>query len=284
MDGFEGLTGRAPRSVTVAGVEVGQGSRVVLRPGPGADVFDRALAGQVATVDGVDVDMEGRVHLAVTLDDDPGADLGRRRQPGHRFFFSPEEVEPLADQPAGSPAGARILVAGIGNTFLGDDGFGVEVANRLAAREQPRGVEVRDFGIRGMDLAFALGEGYDAAVFVDAVPREEAPGTVFVIEPELAAAEGGAPLDAHGMDPVKVLALARELGGAPDRVLVVGCQPAAVMGDDADELVGELSPPVAAAVETAVAEVEALLPDLIRDATERGADRQPQSTPQGDRP
>ena len=74
-----------------------------------------------------------------------------------------------------------------------------------------------------MDLAFALGEGYDAAIFVDAVPRGEQPGTVFLIEPELAA--GPVQLDAHGMDPVKVLSLARELGGAPERVLVVGCEP-----------------------------------------------------------
>jgi hydrogenase maturation protease len=245
----------------VAGVEVGRGSRVVLRPRAGADIFDRAIAGKVAVVDRVDEDMEGSVQLAVVVEDDPGRDLGEMRQPGHRFFFSPEEVEPLAGQP--QPA-ARVLVAGIGNIFMGDDAFGVEVARRLAERPLPAGVEVGDFGIRGIDLMYALGEGYDAAVFVDAVPRGEAPGTLSVIEPELE--EGEATIDAHGMDPVKVLSLARQVGSVPERILVVGCEPAVRMTGDEEEVVGELSAPVRAAIDDAVGLVES----VIRELTEGG--------------
>ena len=109
--------------------------------------------------------------------------LGEGRFPGHRFFFALDEVEPLGGVAAAAPAPARILVAGIGNIFLGDDGFGVEVARRLAERERAPGVDVVDFGIRGMDLAYAL-QGYDAVVFVDAAPRGERPGTLSVVQPD----------------------------------------------------------------------------------------------------
>jgi hydrogenase maturation protease len=261
MDGFEQLSGRAPASVEVAGVRIGRGSRVVLRPGAGGDVFDRAIAGKLAVVDGIHETMEGSVQLAVVVEDDPGRELGHKRQPGHRFFFTPSDVEPLAQAP---PPTKRVLVAGIGNIFMGDDGFGVEVARRLAERELPRGAEVSDFGIRGLDLVYALGEGYDAAVFVDAVPRGDAPGTLFVIEPELDAQEEPVALDAHGMDPVKVLALAAQLGGVPERVLVVGCEPANRMTGAEEELVGELSEPVREAIDEAVELVESLLADLLQ--------------------
>ncbi len=266
MDGFEriGIGTRAPRSVAVARVEIGRGSRVVLRPRGGGDVVDGAVAGRTAKVDGLHEDLEGKLQLAVVLDDDPGRDLGQRRQPGHRFFFSPEEVEPLAGEAAPS---IRVLVAGIGNVFMADDGFGVEVALRLRDRELPRGVDVADFGIRGLDLVYALGEDYDAAVLVDAVPRGEAPGTLFVIEPEL---EGAEPtLDAHGMDPVGVLALAAQLGEVPERVLVVGCQPAVRMSGEEEELVGELSEPVAAALDGAVGLVESVLAELLEENESR---------------
>jgi hydrogenase maturation protease len=250
------------RAVSVAGVDVGPGSRVVLRPREGGDVLDRAMAAQVAVVDTVLEDMEGNVQLAVVLEDDPGRDMGEKRQPGHRFFFSPEEVEPID----GGVASTRILVAGIGNIFMADDGFGVEVAKHLAGRELPQGVEVADFGIRGMDLMYALGEGYDAAIFVDAVPRGEAPGTLFVIEPELEDDGAGTALDAHGMDPVKVLSLARQLGEVPERVLVVGCEPKVRMSGDEEDVVGELSEPVRAAVPGAVELVES----LVKEMTEGG--------------
>ncbi len=241
----------------MSGVEVGRGTRVVLRPSAGADIFDRAIAGKVAVVDRVDEDMEGLVQLAVVVEDDPGRDLGEMRQPGHRFFFSPEEVEPLAGQEQPT---VRVLVAGIGNIFMGDDAFGVEVARRLAELDWPAGVDVADFGIRGVDLMYALGEGYDAAIFVDAVPRGEPAGTLSLIEPEV---DGGeATLDAHGMDPVKVLALARQIGSVPERILIVGCEPAVRMTGDEEELVGELSEPVRASVPAAVEMVKSLVKKL----------------------
>jgi hypothetical protein len=84
-------------SVKVSGVEVRAGARVRLRPRAGGDIFDLALAGRVAVVESIEQDYEGRNHLAVVLEDDPGRDLGMMRQPGHRFFFSPEEVEPLGE-------------------------------------------------------------------------------------------------------------------------------------------------------------------------------------------
>jgi hydrogenase maturation protease len=248
------------RTVKVGGVEVGRGSRVVLRPRAGADIFDQAIAGKVAVVERVDEDMEGFVQLAVVVEDDPGRDMGEMRQPGHRFFFSPEEVEPLAGQ---TPPAVRVLVAGIGNVFMADDGFGVEVAGRLAGRTLPPGVDVADFGIRGMDLMYALGEGYDAAVFVDAVPRGEPPGTLSVIEPRVEDGGGEAMLDAHGMDPVKVLALARQIGDVPERILIVGCEPAVRMSGDEEELVGELSEAVRAAIDGAVELVESVVNDLV---------------------
>jgi hydrogenase maturation protease len=213
-----------------------QGSRVRLRPRAGGDVFDIALAGRTAVVEEVVESMEGVVQLAVAVEDDPGRDLG---QFGHRFFFAPDEVEPLAG----------VLVAGIGNVFLGDDGFGVEVAARLAQVALPAGVRVEDFGIRGMDLAYALAD-HELAILVDAVPRGGAPGTLYVIEPALE--DGDVGVDAHGMDPVKVLALARALGGPLPRVLVVGCEPATRMTGEEDEVVAELSAPVRAAVDEAV--------------------------------
>jgi hydrogenase maturation protease len=153
-----------------------------------------------------------------------------------------------------------VLVAGIGNVFLGDDGFGVALAGRLARREQPPGVDVVDFGIRGMDLALAMQDGYEAAVLLDATPRGGAPGTLYVIEPEQP--EVQAPPEAHGMDPVKVLALARAMGRTPARTLVVGCEPATRMDADAEEIVAALSEPVRAALDEGVRLVEGLLAEL----------------------
>ena len=156
----------------------------------------------------------------------------------------------------------RVLVAGVGNIFLGDDGFGVEVVRRLAEREMPEGVEVKDFGIRGMDLAYALHEDYEAVVFVDAVPRGEEPGTVYLIEPEIED-DGEVSLDTHGMDPVKVIKLSRALGAEPTRTLVVGCEPRVVLsGEDYDDMSMELSEPVQAAVGEAVKLVESLVEEI----------------------
>jgi hydrogenase maturation protease len=152
----------------------------------------------------------------------------------------------------------RVLVAGVGNVFLGDDGFGVEVAKRLSDEAFPPGVQVADFGIRGVHLAYELLQGYDTLILVDAAPRGEAPGTVFVLEPDfehadrLERGESGFVLDAHGMDPEMVLGILADLGGRRPRVLIVGCEPAEVrehMGlsapvmlavDEAARVVGEL--------------------------------------------
>jgi hydrogenase maturation protease len=150
----------------------------------------------------------------------------------------------------------------VGNIFLGDDGFGVEVVRRLAEREMPEGVEVKDFGIRGMDLAYALQEDYEAVVFVDAVPRGEEPGTVYLIEPEIEE-DGEVALDTHGMDPVKVIKLSRALGAKSTRTLVVGCEPQVVLsGEDYDDMSMELSEPVQAAVGEAVKLVESLVEEI----------------------
>lgn len=266
---WEELERPGPDSVTVAGHELRPGSRVRLAPRAGGDVFDAVLAGRMAVVEGIDQDLEGRATLAVVVDDDPGRDLGFARQPGHRFFFSPEEVEPVAAQPEVQRAdGPRILVAGIGNVFLGDDGFGVALADRLARRELPVGVEVVDFGIRGMDLAFAMQEGYDAVVLLDATPRGQRPGTLYVIEVD-SEEHTEATLDTHGMDPAKVIGLVRALGGTPPRTFVVGCEPKTRMSAEEDDLVAQLSEPVRAGLGQAVALVESLLGELTSDNDKR---------------
>jgi hydrogenase maturation protease len=148
----------------------------------------------------------------------------------------------------------RILVAGLGNVFLGDDGFGVEVVRRLASSALPDGVEVMDVGVRALHLAYRLLDRFDLVIAVDAVARGGAPGTLYLIEPELAAA---VPLpDAHGADLGAVAAMVDALGGALGRVLIVGCQPATFEGM-------QLSPAVAAAVEPALQRVGELLATTI---------------------
>jgi hydrogenase maturation protease len=259
MSIWEELERPGPDSVIVDGVELRRGSRVRLRPHAGGDVLDLVLAGRTAIVEAIEEDTEGATQIAVTIDDDPGRDLGERRQPGHRFFFSPAEVEPFPGQEAPEAPATRILVAGIGNVFLGDDGFGVALADRLSRRELPSGVDVVDFGIRGMDLAYAMA-GYDAVVLLDATPRGQAPGTLYVIEAE--ADDGEVAVDAHGMDPVKVLALARALHSSPPRTLVVGCEPQTRMTGDEDEVVADISEPVRGALDEGVRVVESLLLEL----------------------
>jgi hydrogenase maturation protease len=260
---WEELERPAPDAVTTDGQELRAGSRVRLHPKPGGDIWDIALEGRAALIERIEQDLEGRTMLAVILDDDPGRDFGFARHPGHRFFFGPEEVEPLAPAHI-TPSGARILVAGIGNVFLGDDGFGVALADRLARRALPTGVEVRDFGIRGMDLAFAMHDGYDAVVLLDATPRGQRPGTLYVIEVD--PAEASPAIHTHGMDPVKVLGLARSLcsHGVPDlpRTFVVGCEPATRMTGDEEEIVARLSEPVRGALDEAVRLVESLITEI----------------------
>ena len=256
---------QAVDSIEIAGVRVRAGDRVRLHPRKGGDVLDIALAGQSATIEAIEQDYEGHFHVCVVLDDDPGRDLGLLRQPGHRFFFDPAEIEPLPDAVVRpQTASPKILVAGIGNIFLGDDAFGVEVARRLSSSIVPAGVRVADFGIRGLDLAYALLDGYEIAILVDAYPHGEQPGTVYVVEPRVetaAADKSAAVVDGHGMDPVRVLQLAASMGGTLPRVLLVGCEPENLGGDDGH--IG-LSSSVETGVDQAVQTIESLLERLLQ--------------------
>ena len=172
---------------------------------------------------------------------------------------------------------SQLLIAGIGNIFLGDDGFGVEVASRLASADLPDWAHVVDYGIRGMHLAYDLVGHYDSAILIDAMARGGAPGTVYVIEPDMerpssssgdtAAIAETAMFNAHGMQPDVVLSLLAMLEGdqaevRPARVLVVGCEPASL-----DHGIG-LSAPVAAAVD----EAASVVLDLVSAAAKSGAD------------
>lgn len=166
----------------------------------------------------------------------------------------------------------KALVAGIGNIFMGDDAFGCEVARRLDDCPLPEGVDVVDFGIRGMDLGYALTDGYDLAVLADTMQRGNAPGTVYTIEPEFddRQADSAAHLmSPHEMDPKRVLDLIAALGEQRPRVLLVGCEPED-LGGDAGHM--GLSDPVAAAVDEAVAEIRSRL-DEWRSPQESGAYR-----------
>jgi hydrogenase maturation protease len=151
----------------------------------------------------------------------------------------------------------KTLVAGIGNVFFGDDGFGVEVAARLAGAPLPDGVRLVDTGIRARDLAYELLDGgYDTAILVDAVRRGEKPGTVSLIAPAAPSETGGratTALDGHAMNPDSVFAFLAALGGVSTRIWIVGCEPACM-----EEGIG-LSAPVTKAVDEALSLVRELL-------------------------
>jgi hydrogenase maturation protease len=266
----EELERGAPDFVEVGGVAIRAGSRVRLVPRKtGRDVLELALDGRTGIVQEVLEDLDGRIQLAVTVSDDPDQDLGALRRPGHRFFFNPLEVEPVQDSAAEEPALRRVLVAGIGNLFLGDYGWGVVLAARLAACALPPGVEVVDFGIRGMDVAHAMQDGYEAVVMLDATPRGERAGTLYVIELD----ELDATVDALGMNAAEVLALAHTLGASSlPHTLIVGCEPQTRMSAEEEFVVAELTEPVRAALEPAVGLVEELLADL---TTSRPKSRSP---------
>jgi hydrogenase maturation protease len=160
----------------------------------------------------------------------------------------------------------RILVAGIGNIFFGDDAFGVEVVQHLMRRALPAEVRVVDFGIRGIDLAFALLEPYETVLLVDAAPRGRAPGSLCVLELD-AVGPTSAPahlaiIEGHSLDTTKVLGLAAAIGGRIRRLLLVGCEPASL--SDVDEMAMGLSEPVRAAVDQAVVLVESIVARLLR--------------------
>ena len=257
-------------SIEIAGVVVRPGHRVRLRPRDGGDVLDIALRGQVATVESLEEDYEGVRHICVVLDDDPGRDLGMMRQPGHRFFFTPAEIEPIdVDTGGGTPARMNqqtkkpaILIAGIGNIFLGDDGFGVEVAQRLMKRTQADAVRVVDFGIRGLDLVYALQDGYETTILVDAYPHGQAPGTVSLIELSLEHLEGapGEIVQAHAMNPMNVLRMAKAMNVPVQRIVLVGCEPLELGGEEG--YMG-LSSAVEAALDEAVRMIESTVSRIL---------------------
>ena len=164
----------------------------------------------------------------------------------------------------------RVLVAGIGNIFLGDDAWGVEVVRRLLKTGLPENVHAEDFGIRGVHLAYEILNGYGTVILVDAAPRGEEPGTVYVMEIDACATAatsdglgeaGSGVMDAHRMDPATVVALVSALGGQVRKLLLVGCEPQGV-----DEG-AELSAPVRAAVDEAVSVIGQLLDEVGNGAT-----------------
>jgi hydrogenase maturation protease len=171
---------------------------------------------------------------------------------------------------------SRVLIAGIGNIFMGDDGFGCEVAQRLSRRELPEHVDVVDFGIRAVDLSYTLTDGYDFAILLDTVKRGGAPGTVYVIEPDLSDSNGESepgehPIAAHDMDLGSILRFVASLGKRGPHVLLVGCEPECLGGDFGH--IG-LSAVVSAAVDRAAAEVQTLLKELLRRSAARWSGKQ----------
>ena len=158
----------------------------------------------------------------------------------------------------------QILVAGIGNAFLQDDGFGGEVVRRLRLRQMPDGVTLGDFGTGGLDLAYEVMRGYDALVLVDVSRQGGKPGTLYVLEPdpaEITTIEDGELVSPHGMDPKTVLRFVKTVGGWPGKVVVVACEP-----NEGEEMGLELSPEVAAAVERAAELVLETVEELRSDA------------------
>jgi hydrogenase maturation protease len=262
------LEAKSPlETLRIGNSEVKAGDRVRLHPGKRADIFDLTLAGKTAVIESIEQDYEGQFHICVVADDDPGRDIGMMRQPGHRFFFSPEEVEPIGPGESLSSTKASaptVLVAGIGNIFLGDDGFGVEVARRLSERTFPEGVRVVDFGIRGLDVAYALTDGPQTTILVDACPRGAAPGTLYVIEPDLTSLNSPSTspiaVDAHAMNPMNVLCMAKSMGAPLQRILLVGCEPA-TLGPEEGQM--GLSEVVENAVERAVTLTESLVSRIL---------------------
>ncbi|MGA7673180.1 MAG: hydrogenase maturation protease [Nitrolancea sp.] len=174
----------------------------------------------------------------------------------------------------------RILIAGIGNIFFGDDAFGPRVVRELSARQWPDQVEIADFGIRGIDLAFALLDDYRAAIFIDATPRGGEPGTLYLIEVDdvTRAGHGVASVETHNIDPAQVLSTVKAYGGTPPPLWVVGCEPGSLEAESGDVL--QLSAPVEAALAGAVNMVESLVSSILSPAasTKHSVSRRGQSS------
>ncbi len=155
----------------------------------------------------------------------------------------------------------RVMIAGIGNMFMKDDGFGSAVVKRIANKKFPQGVEVKDFGTGGLKLAYDLMRGYDGLVFLDASARGEKPGTLYVIEPKESDfsndLEEGGPIDPHGSDPVTVLRFVKSIGAWPGKVFIVACEPETV-----DDFEIGLSEPVNIAIDTAIEMVDDIIKEI----------------------
>jgi hydrogenase maturation protease len=162
---------------------------------------------------------------------------------------------------------SKILVAGVGNIFMGDDAFGSEVARRLMSEGMPAEVQVTDFGIRSYDLAYALTDGYEVTILVDVTTRKQSPGTVYLIEPDLSQVDqlDGMIADAHSLNPVHVLQMLRSLGSAPGKLYLIGCEPAIL--DTEDGRIG-LSEVVEAAIPQAIQLIKSLVNELLSERPE----------------
>ncbi len=156
----------------------------------------------------------------------------------------------------------NILIAGLGNIFQGDDAFGCEVIRQLKPDAFPEGVKVMDFGIRSYDLAYALTNGYEAVILVDAISRGRAPGSLYLIEPETNLPGGFEPgaVDAHTMNPVSVIQMAQTLGGVRGKLYLIGCEPAIL---ENDEMI--LSGEVQEAIPRAITMIESLAQELLHE-------------------
>jgi hydrogenase maturation protease len=165
----------------------------------------------------------------------------------------------------------QVLVAGIGNTWLHDDGFGSEVVRVLRERgTPPAGVHLADFGTSGLDLAYEVMRGYDALILVDASRQGQEPGTLYVMEPTAEDVDGsiedGQMLDPHGMDPLNVLRFVKYVGGWPGRVVVIACEP-----EDVTDVGFGLSAPVEAALVRAAGVVLETASELQAEPSAPGA-------------
>jgi hydrogenase maturation protease len=156
---------------------------------------------------------------------------------------------------------SEILIAGIGNIFFGDDAFGCEVVRELTGRSLPENVRVVDYGIRSYDLAYALMDRYAATILIDAVRRGHAPGTLYLIEPEMDVLASEQFPDGHSMTPASVLRMAKSLGGEPANIYLVGCEPSTLESEEGQM---DLSDSVCAAVPRAAEMIEQFVSDLLR--------------------
>lgn len=162
----------------------------------------------------------------------------------------------------------KILIAGIGNIFFGDDAFGCEVMCELNRRRLPGGVTAIDFGIRGYDLAYALTNDFDAVILVDAVSRGCQPGSLYLIEPETTVSNQDAriAIDGHALNPVAVIQMAQSIGQVCEKLFLVGCEPGT---SESDEGRVGLSPNVQDAIPRALGMIDLLVSDLLRTHEEK---------------